>query len=647
MKKSIDHISECSVCEVRLLAKILQAPPDHPDPLGHFSGTILDGINALPSRLKKPNALLGILKPYLKRAPLCKLHQGLHPKIVHSVFTLLALEVGFHLNQVASNEHLLTERQIERVWRLRLLHLLWLDVSTFEETFGRSASGPWEVETNKCEACILTRIASNFETICDLRAALLSRMSRRQIRRRGEPRLKVWVDHFMENFMAWGRPESFQAALNQNIKDGEELKDARKNIYHDRQQSRRAEATDGTAVEAPNRPRSISSMQERPEDGDDLEEDRYDAELEVVDHYAALKSTLSLPVRTDSLPQGNHPYGQTNPANAYQSQSSVYTNNTQRNNARVAGQSQAARPPSNVSEKSEPQDEYVNPRADWNRPSSQEQATSYQDILSPPPPTTARTVPQTARSAKSIWDDAPLSGISSQGLSSPGMSSPGIRNVARGIFETLNSGGQHQPKRASVWTPMPELDSHARELNAVNDNGYRTSTIQTPVDYYSDIKRPRSATTRHSQPESIAKKRGRAPSGLHAGIAQEFEKPSKTAFRKSTVSLASDTSNSTGSWADSARSRARSTTSLSSRYSTSAASSVSSMKPMPDRMSKMMPDFGRFKDRPNTGTPVPDTVKSNWSAIHRAFVPKEEKDNKGKEPEMPKRRSSSRRSSKR
>ena len=254
--KNIDHISECSLPEVRLLTKILQAPPDHPDPLGHFRGTILNGINALPSRLKKPNALLGIFKPYAKgREPLCTLHQGLHPKIVHSAFTLLALEVGFHLNKVASNEHLLTEPQIERVWRLRLLHLLWLDASTFEQTFGRSASSSWEFETNKCEACILTRIASNFETICDLRALILSRMSRRQIRRHGEPRLKIWVDYWMENMMksglpplfripeTGGRPQSYDAALQQNIVDGLELKDARKRMYRDRHTHKKSRRT--------------------------------------------------------------------------------------------------------------------------------------------------------------------------------------------------------------------------------------------------------------------------------------------------------------------------------------------------------------------------------------------------------------------
>ena len=651
--KNIDHISECSLPEVGLLSKILQAPPDHPDPLVHFRGTILNGINDLPSRLKKPNALLGLLKPYAKgREPLCTLHQGLHPKIVHSVFTLLALEVGFHLNKVASNEHLLTEPQIERVWRLRLLHLLWLDASTFEETFGRSASGPWEFETNKCEACILTRIASSFETICDLRALILSRMSRRQIRRHGEPRLKVWADYWMDNFMksglpplfgipeTGGRPQSYDAALQQNIVDGLELKDARKRMYRDRhthKKSRRTSTIDdsgsSTDMGQPERQCSTSGMQERIEDGDDINQDRYDAELDIVDHYAALKSTLSISPKTHSLPKHNSPYGQSSSPNAYQSRSSVYTNNTYRNNDRVVGQSQAVRPPSKISEKSEPQDEYVNPRANWNRTSSQEHATSYQGIPSPLPPTTARTVPQTARSGESIWDDAPLSGVSSLGLGSSGPP-----NVVRGIFETLSPGGKHQSKRASEWTPMPDLDTHTRELN---ENGYRTSR-QTPVDYYADIERPNSASIRHSQPDSIAMKRGRAPSKLDADVAQERKKPSDTAFRRSTLSLASDTSNSTGSWAGSGtRIRTGSTTSFSSRYSTSAASSVSSMKPTPERRSsKRMPDLGRFKDRPSTGTPVPSTASTNWAAFNRVFVPNEEgeeteKKGKGKEPESP------------
>ena len=632
------HISECSVGEVRLLVKTMQYQLENPDVLSQFRSTIIGGIKELPSRLQRPSALMSILKPHIKpKAPMCDLHRGIHPKIVHSLFTLIALEVGVQLNKLAANEHLLTEPQIQLVWRLRDLHSLWLDANTYEENFGRPASGEWAYEANQCEGCIITRIASRFEAVYDLRCALISRMSRRQIKRKGEPMLKLWVDHFMLEFREWTPSHIYGPAVIRNEVEGLDLKDAKKKIYYEtRRAKKRAErrsrmadtaedSDSSTAVESPERLRPISGLQERIEDGDDLGEDatggQHDAELDIVDHYAALKSTLSLPVQTDSLPKGKSPYGQNKPADVYQSQSSVYTNNTFRNNDRVIGQSRASRVPSKVSEIFEPQDEYVNPRANWNRQSSAKQAGSDENIVSLAP-TTARTVPQTARSGNSIWDDAPLSGVSS----------PGVRSVARGIVEQmLDSGENHQSKRASEWTAMPDLDSHTRDLNdnGVNSSGYRTSTVpKTPIDFYSDVKRPESTPPRHSQPESIAKKRGRAPSQLDAQIAKAFEKPANTAFRTSRTSFASDTSNSTGSWADSARSRAES---VSSRYSTSAASSVSSMKPMPERRtSNLMPDFGRFKDRPSTGTPVPGTAKSNWSAIAKAFAPKDEKAEKGK-----------------
>ena len=391
----------------------------------------------------------------------------------------------------------------------------------------------------------------------------------------------------------------------------------------------------------PDRQCSTSGMQECIEDGDDINQDRYDAELDIVDHYAALKSTLNIPPRTDSLPKHNTPYGQSSSPNAYQSRSSIYTNNTYRNNDRVVGQSQAVRPPSKVSERSEPQDEYVNPRVNWNRQSCQEPATSYQDIFSPPPPTTARTVPHIARSGESIWDDAPLSGVSSSGLGSSGPP-----NVVRGIFETLSPGGKQQSKRASEWTPMPDLDTHTRELN---ENAYRTSR-QTPVDYYTNIERPKSASIRHSQPDSIARKRGRAPSKLDSDVPEERGNPAKTAFQE--IDFDSCLRYLELHWLmgriwHSNTDRLYHQHLLSVQHFSCFFGEFDETNALERRSSKLTPDFGRFKDRPSTGTPVPSTASTSWSAFNRVFAPearrrRTEKKGKGKEPESPRGRRSRR-----
>ena len=133
---TIDHVSECSVGEIRLLVKILRIPPSNIDLLIVFQG-ILHAISELPTRLKRPNVFKRLFTSYAKpRAEFCLIHKQLSPKIVHSLFSLIALECGYFLNTLANNEHLLTNSQIGLVNRLRNIHRFWLKPDVFKKTFG-------------------------------------------------------------------------------------------------------------------------------------------------------------------------------------------------------------------------------------------------------------------------------------------------------------------------------------------------------------------------------------------------------------------------------------------------------------------------------------------------------------------------------
>ena len=602
-KRPIGHISECSVVEVRILAPILSLNPDNPDPLSHFAGTVLNGIKKLPKRLQRPGALMSIIKPYAKsRAPLCDLHHGLHPKIIASLFTLIALEVGYHLNRLANNMHMLTEDQVQLVLRLRQMHLLWHEKETYERTFGRLAEGPWKYEDSQCEACIIHRLASNFEAVCDLRCAVLARMNTRQMKHRGEPLLKVWLDYWLEQLKTYQTDFEYYQAMEKNKADGLALKERLKKIYYDTPRGRKRaekklrmaggteESASTTAVGSSPYPRPVSGMQEQAEDGNYYDQDvtdaHYDAELEVVDHYAALKSTLDVPMTAASR----------------------YSNNTVRNNERVIGQSRASRVPSVAPEKSE-QGEYINPRAFWKRDSTAEKnAKSYQNILSSPP-ATARSAPNTARTGVSEWEDVPISSAST-------VESPGIKSVARGIFDVL-SGDKHRSKRASEWTPVPELDAHARELKSTDPRS--SSVVNTPINYYFDVRptpsRAASTSTRHSQPAgaSLSERRGRGKTSSSYLESTRKSSPSVSSRRSSITP-----SDSASSW-----SRTDSVTSAASRYSRDSAPSK-----------KSVPENLRHTAATNM------TRWSNAYRSNRDSEVKKEKKGKGKEPEVPKRRGS-------
>jgi hypothetical protein len=377
------HISECSVGEIRLLTCILQILPNEND-IFVYLGNTAAAIEALPSRLQKPNLITRIFQNYAKpRAQLCGIHQDLHPKIVASVFTLIALEAGTHLNNLASRADLLSDDQIEMIRRLRHLHILWLEEGVYKMTFGEEVSvqSKWVYQADQCEACIIARFASDVQTIYDLRCACQSRINRKMVSKGIEPRLKIWLDLWFDRFRDSLGAKDFSTFLARNETEATALKAIKKKLWHEKhpkgQKQRVADQPDAVRVPAPV-PAPASSPSRRPSSRRTERTERserppanfrkassmdteakYDGMLDLLDHYAELRES-SAPNEFSAIPASRRPGPSAQAPRAATPASSVYDNNTMRNNSRVAKEG----------------DTFVPPRAAWTQ--------------------------------KSVWDDAPV-----------------------------------------------------------------------------------------------------------------------------------------------------------------------------------------------------------------------------------------------
>ncbi|KIW70110.1 hypothetical protein PV04_02416 [Phialophora macrospora] len=183
------HIQDIPQKFVPEIAKLLQFRPNE-DPEA-LSLRIVQGAKSLPSSLRS-SRLENFLLP--SRGHLCPLHKCLHHDVVRSVLHHVQLEVGIRLNNVISHSEMLTPELSTRIKRLRELHALWLDRREYRRTFMASSRDlKWRYQTDRCEACILSKITSDLQILLDLRWAFRSRATRVFVAKYGNPRLQQWV----------------------------------------------------------------------------------------------------------------------------------------------------------------------------------------------------------------------------------------------------------------------------------------------------------------------------------------------------------------------------------------------------------------------------------------------------------------------
>ncbi len=277
---------------VHQLAHLLQTLP-HERGL-QYGERVTNTIARLPSDLRHRSRLSNLLSMNLPspgvESKLCLLHRPLSTSLIHEVFTLLSLEVGHHCNSMTQHNSWLSTTQNRTIQQLRELHSLWLPEQTYRETFMASPKSNWSHQKSGCEGCILTRIGSDLQIVASLRALLLSR---RQTAKKGKspPTLLKFVDGWVVGLC--GKGERAREIMQGSEMEGEELKIVRKRIWGEKKDKKKR--AKGKGVEA-----QSAEGKGDPEDNgkaEELEQEAYDSdyEHEIIDHYAALRSTLRTP----------------------------------------------------------------------------------------------------------------------------------------------------------------------------------------------------------------------------------------------------------------------------------------------------------------------------------------------------------------
>src|SRR5271156_600870 len=281
------YISEISSKDVSILTRILQLSPGE-DAL-KYSNRVLAALPLLSSDLKRPSRLSRlILQSQSSFTPLCPLHKPLDASLVHALFQLLALEVGVRLNTLVSNNDRLTPEQWSRVESVRQLHALWLDSETYERTFLTHASeSKHAYQGDSCEACTLSRMAGDLDTLLDLRMLLLSRQHTRRVKKHGPSQflrwIQAWIASLATQLLKTGHFD-FEEMIAKNDRNAKQLKKVRRQIWHEKREKQwrsKRRGPDGIGTSTRN------DTDEGPSD--------HNAEISIIDHYAALLSTPHLP----------------------------------------------------------------------------------------------------------------------------------------------------------------------------------------------------------------------------------------------------------------------------------------------------------------------------------------------------------------
>ncbi|KAE8355966.1 hypothetical protein BDV28DRAFT_11637 [Aspergillus coremiiformis] len=143
---------------------------------------IVEATKKLPSTLRKHCVDSLFRRP---ATVLCRSHKKLNPDVIGYVFDLLQGEVTVHIESLCWYHEVLKGKSRELVDSLRDIQYMWVP----------SRRGTVPYQQNRCEACILARIATRPVYLMYLRTTLLSRIATR--RNHWVPRLLPFIEESM------------------------------------------------------------------------------------------------------------------------------------------------------------------------------------------------------------------------------------------------------------------------------------------------------------------------------------------------------------------------------------------------------------------------------------------------------------------
>lgn len=225
------------------------------------------------------------------------MHKNLDYSVVEVILQHIQREVGERLNNLVWKSELLGPDHSNRVTRLRSLHALWLSPAEYEMTFVASMRNlKWRYQQDRCGACIVSHMTGDLQVLLDLRCALRSRATSKLLAKHGNPRLQIWVHAWIESLVQHvmsktGQKIDVEALIKQNEIEALGLKRLRTKIHALRKMVYKDVSKPGGKMQG-----KKEMQQSDVEDSDEMLSGETgadaDAELSVIDAYAASRSSL-------------------------------------------------------------------------------------------------------------------------------------------------------------------------------------------------------------------------------------------------------------------------------------------------------------------------------------------------------------------
>ncbi|KAL2366902.1 hypothetical protein RJZ56_000234 [Blastomyces dermatitidis] len=176
-----DPTSKLSDLEKRQLAFVL-----------YSSDVTIDSEVRCPKGQKLSSSLLS---NSWTRTKSCARHEKLKGKLSEYIFDLIKFEVSERIDDYTRQRGSITETE----QYLRQLNHMWMDSSRFAKEYGKP-TGAWPYQMNKCDACMVARVAQNAIALKQLRAFLEARAlkTRSQRENASQPRLLFWAKAFLD-----------------------------------------------------------------------------------------------------------------------------------------------------------------------------------------------------------------------------------------------------------------------------------------------------------------------------------------------------------------------------------------------------------------------------------------------------------------
>lgn len=154
-------------------------------------------ISRLPQRLRRSLAFRLVPNSIAPAIPICEVHKGINPYVIGDILGLVVNEVTEHFKHMDKFPNLIPPEQTQVMANLKAIQGMWI----YRSRYDTLPEGAWHLQENGCSACMLSRVAVDRNTLCDLRITILSRI--RTKRRQRTPRLLSFVDECIAHHEGW------------------------------------------------------------------------------------------------------------------------------------------------------------------------------------------------------------------------------------------------------------------------------------------------------------------------------------------------------------------------------------------------------------------------------------------------------------